>query len=172
MVIGLKKIFSFKSMVCYHVGIISLIDYFYWSRYFQDLALETLDNLYEMNREDAYAALVSVISFHWGQYVTPLAIADDAEAKRFMGHACCQTFLNLLWMHYMDLDTSWWKLLPVFGLMPFLNIPFITFDKKNLAFGSYKDSVEEVDTGGEVVEDLADTPTVEDLHSKGGCKIR
>ena len=77
--------------------------------YFQDLALDTLDNLYEFNRDEAYASLVSVLPFKWGKYVTPLTIADDGEAMRFMGHACCQTFLHLVWLQYMDLDTAYWK---------------------------------------------------------------
>ena len=62
---------------------------------------------------------------------------------RFMAHACCQTFLNLLWMQYMDCDTSKWKLFPLLSFVPFINIPSITFDKHNLAYGIYKNQLEE-----------------------------
>ncbi len=85
------------------------ITYLYHIRHFQDLAIDTLDNLYEFNREEAYSALTSMMPFHWGTYVTPLHVGEDAGAMKFMGHACCQTLLNRIWMLYMDLDTKWWK---------------------------------------------------------------
>ena len=78
-------------------------------RYFQEISIYTLDNLYDFNRDEAYASCVSVLPFKWGKHVTPLSIADDACAMKFMGHSCSQTFLNLVWLQYMDLDTAHWK---------------------------------------------------------------
>ena len=78
-------------------------------RHFQDVAIQTLTQLYDLNRKEAYSSLVAAVPFNWGQDVTPISIADDAKAMRFMGHACCQTFLDLVWMKYMELDTHKWK---------------------------------------------------------------
>ncbi|ELT91987.1 hypothetical protein CAPTEDRAFT_196769 [Capitella teleta] len=108
------------------------------AEYFQELAIQTLDNLYAFNRDEAYSSLVALIPFHWAKYATPLSIADDAGAMRFMGHSCCQTFLNLVWMKYMDLDTPKWKLFPLMALFPLINISLIVFDKQSLSYGLYK----------------------------------
>ena len=67
-------------------------------RYFENLAIETLDNLYQMNREEAYANLVSVIPFHWGQYTTPLSIANDGEAKRSIDFYFCKMCSDIFLM--------------------------------------------------------------------------
>jgi len=76
--------------------------------------MEILDNLYSFDRDEAYSSITAVIPFRWSYYATPLHIAEDTEAMRFMGHACCQTFLNRVWYKYMDLDTKAWRVsLPV-----------------------------------------------------------
>ena len=103
--------------------------------YFEHLAVQTIDNMYEMSREETYASLVAQLPFRWSQNVTPLSLADSAECMKFMGHASCQTFLNLIWMRYMDLDTAAWKLLPIFAFCP-LNILMITFDEGNISFNT------------------------------------
>ena len=77
-------------------------------RYFQTLAVNTLTELYEMNRQEAYLSLVAMLPFDLGRYVTPITIARDASAMRFMSHACCQTYINLVWMKNMDLGTPYW----------------------------------------------------------------
>jgi hypothetical protein len=71
--------------------------------------MEILENLYAFDRDEAYASITAVIPFRWSRYATPLHIADDTEAMRFMGHACCQTLLNRIWYKYMDLDTKAWR---------------------------------------------------------------
>ncbi len=40
--------------------------------------------------------------------MTPISVARDAGAMRFMGHACCQTYLNLVWLKHMHLNTPYW----------------------------------------------------------------
>ena len=130
--------------------------------YFEALALATIDNMYEMSREDAYASLVALLPFRWSQNVTPLSIADSAECMRFMGHACCQTLLQLIWMHYMDLDTASWKLLPVFAFFPFINIPMITFDEDNLSFTTSRSPRDE--SSADVMSKLNDSVRVRSRH--------
>ena len=92
--------------------------YHVFSRYFQTLAVNTLTELYEMNRQEAYVSLVAMLPFDLGRYVTPITIARDASAMRFMSHACCQTYINLVWMKNMDLDTPYWLVTkPIFHLL-------------------------------------------------------
>ena len=79
-----------------------------FGRYIQTLSINTLTELYELNRQEAYLNLVAVLPFKWGKYTTPISIARDAEAMRFMGHACCQTYINLVWMKHMNLNTPYW----------------------------------------------------------------
>ena len=78
---------------------------------FERIALHKLDEWYhdKVDHRKAYASLVTIIPFHWAKHATPLSVANDAEAMNFMEHACCQTFLKYVWMNYMDLDTSYWK---------------------------------------------------------------
>ena len=77
-------------------------------RYYQDLAVNILESLYQEDEMIAYRSLVSDLRY-WGKGVTPLTIADDGEAMKFMGRSCCQTFLHRVWLQCMDLGTSSWK---------------------------------------------------------------
>ena len=81
------------------------------SSYFEDLAVGIIDYLYKEKEETveaAYLSLVSEVDF-WGRDITPLSIADDGGAMRFMGRSCCQTFLRRVWWRHMDLSTASWK---------------------------------------------------------------
>jgi len=65
--------------------------------------------MYDLDHEGSYRVLVSQLKFGLGPYVTPLVIADDAEAKEFMSQGCCQTYLQRVWKGNMGVDTPAWK---------------------------------------------------------------
>ena len=94
-------------------------------RHFENLALNLLDKLYTKDRHEAFRNLMAQESFKLGEYLTPMLIASDSGAKKFLGHTCCQTLLKLIWMNYMDLDTPAYKLVP---WISFFNIHWIKFD--------------------------------------------
>ena len=104
-------------------------------RHFEMLALSTLDNLYTENRHAAFRNLMAQEPFKLGQYLTPMLIAYDSGAKKFLGHTCCQTLLKLIWMNYMDLDTPAYKLVP---WISFFNIPWIKFEDELFKYAKMK----------------------------------
>ena len=73
------------------------------------MAIRILDKMYDLDHEGSYRVLVSQLKFGLGPYVTPLVIADDAEAKEFMSQGCCQTYLQRVWKGNMGVDTPAWK---------------------------------------------------------------
>ena len=85
-------------------------------RYFENLALVILDKLYAEDRNEAYRNLVALGPRKLGRSLTPMQIAYDSWATKFLSHACCQTLLNLIWMNSMDLDTPAYKLFPCVSL--------------------------------------------------------
>lgn len=113
--------------------------------YFENLAVQTLDHLYEANRHEAYTSLTAHLPFRLSHNVTPLSLADDAVCMRVTGHPCAQTLLILIWMNHLNIDTHPFKLLPIFTLLPFLNLPFITVDPDSLSFGAHQQWSESLD---------------------------
>jgi len=73
------------------------------------VAIRILEKMYDLDHEGSYRVLVSQLKFGLGPYVTPLVIADDAEAKEFMSQGCCQTYLQRVWNGNMGVDTPAWK---------------------------------------------------------------
>ena len=94
-------------------------------RHFEKLALNLLDQLYTNDRHEAFRNLMAHESFKLGKHLTPMLLASDSGAKKFLGHTCCQNLLKLIWMNYMDLDTPAYKLVP---WISFFNIHWIKFD--------------------------------------------
>ena len=100
--------------------------------------MQTIDQMYETNRNAAYTSLVSHLPFHLSRNVTPLSLADDAMCMRVIGHLCSQTLLILIWMNHLNVDTHPLKFLPIFTILPFINLPFITVDEDSLSFGAFR----------------------------------
>lgn len=78
-------------------------------RRFQQLAIDLLDYMYEADAEGAYRVLVSELPFDLGPYITPLVIADDAKAMKFMSQGGCQTYLQRVWKGNMVVETPNWR---------------------------------------------------------------
>jgi hypothetical protein len=65
--------------------------------------------MYETDAEGAYRVLVSELPFDLGPYITPLVIADDAGAMKFMSQGGCQTYLQRVWKGNMVVETPNWR---------------------------------------------------------------
>jgi hypothetical protein len=100
--------------------------------HFQKLAIKMVEQMYERDVPSAYRILICELPFDLGPYVTPLVIADDAQAMDFLSQGCCQTFLQRVWKGNMSVDTPFWKSFPIFSLLPFLVIPWIHFYNSSL----------------------------------------
>ena len=100
--------------------------------------MQTLDHIYEVNRNEAYTTLISHLPFRLSHNVTPLSLADDAECMRVIGHPCAQTLLILIWMNHVNIDIHWFKLCPIFTLLPFIILPFVTINADSLSFADYR----------------------------------
>ena len=97
--------------------------------------MEVLGRFYETDRIQAYKHIGAKVEFDLGDYHTPMSIAYDAGAQEFLGHSCCQTLLKLIWMNTMDINTPWYKLLPILTVFTFL---WITFKQAVLQYSSMK----------------------------------
>jgi hypothetical protein len=65
--------------------------------------------MYQNDAEGAYRVLISELPFDLGPYVTPLVIADDAGAMKFMSQGGCQTYLQRVWKGNMVVETPNWR---------------------------------------------------------------
>ena len=74
---------------------------------FEELAVGVLNECYHRDKVMAHSLLVRELPT-WGG-TTLLSLADAAQTMDFMGHSCCQTRLNNIWMGKMALYTSSWK---------------------------------------------------------------
>ena len=84
-------------------------DAVFWWRHFQKVAIRILDRMKELDHSGSYRVLISELPFELGPYVTPLAIADDAEAMDFMSQGNCQKYLERVWKGNMAVNTPAWK---------------------------------------------------------------
>jgi hypothetical protein len=101
-----------------------------WSERFEELAASIADEMYKRSRRRAYVSINRELPNNFGPYITPISMADDSHAMKFMGSSCCQTYLQRVWAKNMLLTPRDRFLMPFLAMLPILNLPFILLSMK------------------------------------------
>ncbi|CAD5114751.1 DgyrCDS3791 [Dimorphilus gyrociliatus] len=76
------------------------------SNTFEQLAVDTLSEIYSNSRTKAYEHLVSFVPFDLSKTTSALSLAECADLRSFIEHSAVQTFIQSKWMGGVNQETN------------------------------------------------------------------